>query len=111
MASIEAFFRDINGDSKYGNMTNAEISMAQQKEIMQNSASWNVEGLQKAGLNPVLAATGGLQPTNTGQVAMGNTGQTTANAITSAAKLASVIAGIATKNPKLISMGFGKNIK
>lgn len=115
MASIGSWFKDTFGGSQYGNMTDAEIAIAQQKDIMQhsalNNASWQVQGLQKAGLNPVLAATGGLQPVNTGQVAMGHTGQTTANALTSAAKLASVIAGIATKNHKLITMGFGKNIK
>lgn len=107
MGSLISYFRDALGMSDYGDMTQAEIAMAQQKDIMEhsalNSASWQVEGYKKAGLNPVLAATGGLQPSNSGQVSMGQTGQTTANTITSAAKLASVIAGIATKNPKLIA--------
>lgn len=122
MGSIISWWNELTGADQYGNMTDRDIALRQQQQmtdynaqvnkdyneyITKNSASWQVQGLQQAGLNPVLAATGGYQPTNAGTVQQGHVPITNANSLTSAMKVATVIAGIVTKNPKLVAMGIG----
>lgn len=125
MASIGGYFNGLLGTDGYGFMSDNQINLEQQKEMSlynamleraqtqymaQNQMKWQVEGMQNAGLNPVLAATGGLQPTSAGAVQQGKVPTTTENSLTSAARLATIIAGIAMKNPKLISIGIGTPI-
>lgn len=125
MASLGGYFSGLLGLDSYGGMSDNEIALKQQQEMSlfnamidrqqtqymaQNQMKWQVEGMQNAGLNPVLAATGGLQPTSAGAVQQGKVPTTTENSLTSAAKLATIIAGIAMKNPKLISIGIGTPI-
>lgn len=123
MASLGGWLSGFMGMDKYGDMTDREIALLQQKEMTdynaqvnkeyneymaKNQMSWQVEGLQNAGLNPVLAATGGINgATSAGAIQQGHVPSTNENSLTSALKVGMVVAGAVTGNMKLISIGLG----
>lgn len=58
MGLATSFLKGVQGH--YFNKKQAALEYEYQKKFAQNGPSWNVEGLRKAGLNPILAAGGGF---------------------------------------------------
>lgn len=79
-ASMGGLLNDITGatssaalQQKYA-LQNAAINHAYQKEFAQNAHQWEMQDLQKAGLNPALTATGGSGASASGGGSFGGGG-------------------------------------
>lgn len=115
MASLTGTLNRFLGFDEYGDMSNEQIQLAQLKKQTINQPKWAMEGMQNAGLNPILAVGGAHSATTADNV--GNYDlSSNIKGITSAVKAGAKIAmAIATKNPGLLfdipkrgNIGFGK---